>query len=338
MPQTCNAHGRKKAPMKQLNEDIKQGKLKQIYLLYGEERYLRRQYKDRLQKALCGDDDTMNTHFYEGKDIPIGEIIDLAETLPFLAERRVIFISNSGLFKSGGEKMAEYLSELSETAFFVFTESEVDKRSKLFKTVQSKGYAAEFAVQDESTLKRWIAGVLAKDGKRITEDTTQLLLTKTGTDMDNIQMELEKLVCYCMEREVIADADVEAVCTTRISSHIFDMINAIADKQQKKALELYYDLLALKEPPMRILFLIARQCNMLLQAKVLKSRGYDNRTIGSKLGVPPFIAGKYLTQASRFSSTVLRNAVQQCVEAEDAVKSGRMNDMMSVEILILSVL
>lgn len=324
--------------MKQINEDIKQGNFKQIYLLYGEERYLKRQYKERLRKALCGDDDTMNTHFYEGKDISIGEIIDLAETLPFLAERRVIFLTDSGLFKSGGEKMAEYLASPNETTYFIFTESEIDKRSKLFKTVSSRGYAAEFAIQDENTLKRWVAGVLAKDNKKISESTVQLLLSKTGTDMDNIQSELEKLICYCMERDVVTSEDVETICTTRISNHIFDMINAIADRQQKRALELYYDLLALKEPPMRILFLIARQCNMLLQAKELKARGYDNRTIGSKIGVPPFIAGKYLTQASRFKTSLLRNAVQQCVETEAAVKSGKMNDRMSVEILILSVL
>lgn len=324
--------------MKQINEDIKQGNFRHAYLLYGEERYLRRQYRERLQKALCGDGDTMNTHFYEGKNIVVGEIIDLAETLPFLAERRVIFIANSGLFKSGGEQLAEYLAAPCETAFLVFTESEVDKRSKLFKTVQSKGYAAEFAVQDEKTLMRWAAGVLAKDNKRITESTVQLLLSKTGTDMDNIQMELEKLVCYCMDREVVTDADVEAVCTTRIGNHIFDMINAIADRQQKRALDLYYDLLALKEPPMRILFLIARQCNMLLQAKELKSRGYDNRTVGSRLGVAPFIASKYLNQAAKFKAAALRTAVERCVEAEEAVKTGRMNDVMSVEILILSVL
>ena len=324
--------------MKQINEDIKQQNFKQIYLLYGEERYLRRQYRERLRKALCSEDDTMNTHFYEGRDISVGAVIDLAETLPFLAERRVIFISNSGLFKSGGEKMAEYLAEPNETTYFVFTESEIDKRSKLFKTVNSKGYAAEFAVQDEKTLKRWAAGVLGKEGKKITENTVQLLLSKTGTNMENIQMELEKLICYCLDREVITDEDVEAVCTTRISNHIFDMINAIADKQQKKALDLYYDLLALKEPPMRILFLIARQCNLLLQAKELKLKGHDQRSIASKIGVPPFAAGKYLAQASRFKTEKLRNAVTKCVEAEEAVKSGRMNDILSVEILSMSVL
>lgn len=322
--------------MQRINEDIKQGNFKQIYLLYGEERYLRKQYTDRLKKALCGEDDSMNTHFYEGKDVPVGEIIDLAETLPFLAARRVIFISNSGLFKSGGEKMAEYLTAPNETTFFVFTENEVDKRSKLFKTVQSQGYVSEFAVQDENTLKRWVAGILNKEGKKITENTVQLFLTKTGTDMENIRMELEKLICYCMNRDVITADDVNTICTNRISNHIFDMINAIADRQTTKALQLYYDLLALREPPMRILFLIARQYNMLLQVKELKSRGYDNKTIGTKIGVPPFVAGKYVTQASRFKSADLRLAVTQCVEAEEAVKTGRMNDMMSVEMLIVS--
>lgn len=324
--------------MQRINNDIKQGTLKQIYLLYGEERYLKRQYTERLREALCNEGDDMNTHYYEGKDISVGEIIDLAETLPFLAERRVIFISGSGLFKSGGEKMAEYLSSPNETTYFIFTEDEVDKRSKLFKTVQSKGYAAEFGIQDENTLKRWIAGILKREGKSITENTVQLFISKTGTDMDNIHMELEKLICYTLDRSVVTDADVESICTNRVSNHIFDMVNAIADRQTEKALSLYYDLLALKEPAMRILFLIARQCNMLLQVKEMKARGFDNKAIGSAISLPPFIAGKYVTQASKFKISDLRRAVEQCVEAEEAVKSGRMNDIMSVEILIMSVL
>lgn len=106
--------------MRQITEDIKQNKFKQAYLLYGEERYLRRQYRERLREALCADGDTMNVHFYEGKDVSVGEIIDLAETLPFLAQRRVIFLSDSGLFKAGGEKMAEYLTAPCETSFLCF--------------------------------------------------------------------------------------------------------------------------------------------------------------------------------------------------------------------------
>ncbi len=324
--------------MKTIQDDIRQNTFKHAYLLFGEERYLIRQYTDKLRHALCAEGDDMNTHFYSGKEISVGEIIDLAETLPFLSDRRVIFVSDSGLFKSGGDKLADYLSSPAESAYFVFTESEVDKRCKLFKTVQSKGHAAEFAVQDETTLKKWIASVLGKEGKKITENTVQLFLQKTGTDMENIRMELEKLICYCMDREIVTSDDVEAICTNRISNHIFDMINAVADGRKRRALQLYYDLLALKEPPLRILFLIARQCNLLLQVKEMRAQGFDSRAIAPRIGVPPFIAGKYITQSGRFKTSVLRAAVEQCVEAEEAVKSGRMNDQMSVEILILSVL
>jgi len=69
--------------MQRINEDIKNGNFKQIYLLYGEERYLKNQYTTRLRKALCQDGDEMNTHFYQGKDFSLGQVIDLAETLPF---------------------------------------------------------------------------------------------------------------------------------------------------------------------------------------------------------------------------------------------------------------
>lgn len=323
--------------MQRINNDIKTGNYQPVYLLYGEERYLKRQYKDKLKKSLCALDDNMNNHYFEGKGISIGEVIDLAETMPFFADRKVIFLENSGFLKSGGEQLAEYLNTQNETTVIVFVESEIDKRSKLYKAIQSKGCVVEFEAQDENTLKRWVAGILNKEGKRITESTVQLFLSKTGTDMENIHAELEKLICYCMDKEVVESEDVETICTTRVTSHIFDMVDAIADKKQKKALELYYELLALKEPPMRILFLIARQCNILLQVKAMKNKGYGNKDMASSIGVPPFALGKYVTQAGKFKTTQLKNAVTQCVEAEEAVKTGRMNDVMSVEILIMSV-
>lgn len=231
--------------------------------------------------------------------------------------------------------MAEYLAEPAQTAYFVFVEKEIDKRSKLFKTVSSKGTAVEFPVQNEVTLKKWVLGMIRKEGKQITERALNYFLEKTGTDMENIRKELEKLMCYCMDKEAVSEQDIEDICTQRVSNHIFDMVNAIADRKQKRALDLYYDLLALKEPAMRILFLIARQFNMLLQVKELKGKGYDNKTIGGKVGLQPFIAGKYVTQAGKFKSDDLRKALEACVEAEEAVKTGRMNDVMSVELLIV---
>lgn len=320
--------------MQRLVQDIKTGQFNHIYLLYGEEAYLRKQYRDRLKEAIIGDD-TMNYHYYEGKDISVGGVIDQAETLPFFAERRLIVLENSGLMKSGGEQLAEYLASPAQTAYFLFVETEVDKRSKLYKTISSKGCSVEFAIQDENTLKRWILGMMKKENKKISERDLNFLLEKTGTDMENIRKETEKLFCYCLDKEVITEKDIEEICTQRIGNHIFDMVSAIGDKKQKRALELYYELLAQKEPPMRILFLIARQFNMLLQVKELKGKGYQNKAIGEKVGLPGFIAGKYVTQASHFKTEEIRDAVEACVAAEEAIKTGRMNDNMSVEILII---
>ena len=321
--------------MKKLSEEIKSGQLKQVYILYGEEAYLRNQYKDKLKNALLGEGDPMNFHYFEGKDVRPGEVIDLAETMPFLAERRVIILENSGLFAHGGEELAEYLSAPSETAYFVFVEPTVDKRSKLYKAATAKGRAIEFGAQDEAVLKRWILGFLKKENKNITERDLNLFLDKTGSDMENIRGELEKLLCYCLNRDVITAQDIEEVCTKQVSSRIFDMISAVAERNQKKAMELYYDLLTLKEPPMRIMFLIARQFNLLLQVKELRNKGLDANAIGTKVGLAGFIAGKYVTQASKFKEDDLRRALADCVESEEAVKTGRMNDVMSVELLIV---
>lgn len=321
--------------MQKLNEEIKSGQLKQLYLLYGEEAYLRRQYRDKLKAALVNGDDTMNYNYFEGKNTEAGEIIDLAETLPFLAERRVIIIENSGFFKHGGEQLAEYLKEPCDTTYFVLVEPEIDKRSKLFKAVTAKGRAIEFKAQDESVLKRWIIGILKRENKKITERDLSLFLEKTGTDMENISKELEKLICYCMDKEVITADDIEEICTRQVNNQIFDMMDAIAGKRQKEAMKMYYDLLTLKEPPMRILFLLARQFNILLQVKELAGKGYPAKAIGENVGLPGFVAGKYVNQAAKFSSQYLRNAVTDCVETEESVKTGKMNDVLSVELLLI---
>lgn len=321
--------------MQKIANDIKESRFKQVYLLYGEEDYLRKQYRDRLTRALADPEDTMNYHYFEGKDTVPEKLIDLAETMPFLAERRLIVVENSGFFKNSQDKLADYLKEIPETTVFIFVEEQVDKRGRLFKACKDAGYAAEFSTQDEQVLKRWILGMIQKEGKQITQRALDEFLERTGSDMANISTELEKLFCYTLEKDDIALADVDAVCTRQIHNRIFEMIEKVAAKQQKAALDLYYDLIALKEPPMRILFLITRQFNLLYQTKLMRKKGYDNKAIGSKLSLAPFIASKYMSQAAKFTGKDLRSALEECVAAEESVKTGKMADTLAVELLIV---
>ena len=321
--------------MKSLNEDIKTGVFKQIYLLFGEENYLKKQYKDRLTKALISDGDTMNYAYYEGKGIDVKEIIDLSETMPFFSERRLIVIENSGFFKNATAELAEYMKEIPETTYFIFVETELDKRGKMFKAVKDKGRIVELARQDEKTLVRWIYGNVKKEGKQIAESTIYYLLSKCGTDMENLQKEMEKLFCYTLNNDVINMEDIDAICTTQITNEIFDMVNAVAEKKQKRALDRYYDLLALKEPAMRILYLLSRQFRLLMEVKEMAGEGYDKKTIASKAGLHPYAVGKYIEQSRSFSQEELRKILEESVDIEERVKTGRLGDVLAVELFIV---
>lgn len=321
--------------MKMLMEDIKNKRFKRIYLLTGEEVYLRNQYKKNLRDALLDPEDTMNVSVFEGRGINPREIIDLAETMPFFAERRVILIDGSGFAKNACPELADYIPQIPESTCLILTESEVDKRGRVYKAVKSTGRVVEFNRQDERTLTRWVLGILKKEGKNITEETMRLLLGRTGPDMENIGRELEKLLSYTLGRNVITNADVEEVCTEQTENRIFDMVQAITDHDQNKALDLYADLLAMKEPPMRILFLITRQFNQLLLLKNLMGHGLENSEMAKKAGVPPFALRRYMAQCRRFTAAQLRQAVEDCVDTEERVKTGLIGDQISVELLIV---
>lgn len=321
--------------MKTIDNDIKMGQLKNAYLLYGTEDYLKRQYRDKLKHALVEPDDTMNFSAYEGKDINPKELIDLSETLPFFKEKRMILVENSGFFKNSCDDLAEYMSQVPESTCFVFVEEEVDKRSKLFKAASRAGSAVEFETPKEDMLVRWILGRIQREGKKITQSVMQLFLSKTGSDMENIDKELEKLICYTLDKTEISAADVEAICTGQTENKIFEMIDAISAKNQKKALDLYYDLLALKEAPMRILFLIARQFQNLLLIKSMSAKGYPAVSIAKTAGMPSFAVQKNLRQAGTFKINQLKEAIEDCGQAEEDVKTGRMADQLAVELLIV---
>ena len=322
--------------MKTIDNDIKDGRIKRAYLLYGEERYLIRQYRDKLKKAIVTEDDTMNFSNFEGTEINQKEIIDLAETLPFFAEKRLIIMEDTGLFKKGGEDLAEYLPSAPESTIFVFVEEEVDKRSKMYKAIgKSEGAAIEFSQQSDDTLARWVGGRIKKEGKGMTQAAYNLFIAKTGSDMENIDKELEKLLCYCLEKDTIEEADVEAITTEQIQSKVFDMVDAISNHKQKVALDLYYDLLALKEPAMRIMFLITRQFQMLMIVKSMSNKGFGNKEIASKAGCPEWAVKKYQAQGRGYSLEQLKKAVNDGVSYEEAVKTGRMNDQLAVELFIM---
>lgn len=320
--------------MKTLQQHIKQKRFSKVYLLYGEEAYLRKGYKDSLQAAIISNDTTMNFSYYEGKNLDVSMIIEKAETLPFFGERRLIIIENSDLF-SVQSLLADRLDTFPESTHILFVEKKVDKRSKLYKRIKKIGTITELKELDNKKLKIFVASLLKKDNKRITENTVSYLLEKIGTNMSLIQNEVEKLTCYAYDRDQITKEDIDDVCVEQTEGKIFQMIDAIVVKDKDTALNFYYDLLELKEKPMSILFLLSRHFKILLQVKDLSKFGYDNYTIANKVGVSPYFVGKYIRQSNKFSMDTIMSNLHMCTKTEEDVKTGRQNDQLGIEVLIM---
>lgn len=335
--------------MKSIDADIKEGKFKNIYFLMGVEPYLIRLYRDKLVNALVGTDDELNCRYYDGPVSDMGEVIEYADTVPFFAPRRVIVLENTGLFKSSDDKLASYLKDMPETTFMIFTEcfrgerrderkyesALVDKRYKMYKTVHDLGRIIEFKRLQEADLINWLLRRFADSGLKVTRRAMDCILEYVGDDMTRLVNESEKLICYRAGHSSVDEDDVKKICSRNIDNDIFEMVGAIAAKNRRKALKLYYDLIELKVRSMNILALISREFNLLMQVKILKNSGRDKDDISKLTRINPFFVGKYISVSGRFTSEYLREAVEECVETETAAKQGLIDDMIAVEMLII---
>ena len=319
--------------MKTIKEDIKNREFKRVYLLYGTEEYLKRLYNNKLKEAVLQDSDAMNMAEYAGKGIDEKEVREFADTLPFFADYHLLILENTGWFKTSTD-FADYVPELPDTAVLVFVETEVDKRSRMFKAVKEHGYACEMNGMTEQELKMWVASLLKREERKITEATVEFLLEQVGTDMAKLQNELEKLVCYTMGRDTITVEDIKQVCSEQLTGKIFAMTEAMAQGRKKQALELYYDLIALQEKPMGILYMIQRQFHYLLIVKEMKKNRADKGSIASAIGVPPFAVQKYMSQADRFRTEDLKKLLDYSLTLEKDVKSGNLKEQLAVELLL----
>lgn len=317
--------------MRRLKEDIKNRTFHKFYLLYGEEEYLKKLYRDALKNALLENSDEINYSYFDGKDADILKIQEIASTLPFFNDYRVIVIEDSGFFKSASS-LADYLPDMPGSTVIIFVEKEIDKRNKLYKYVNKEGIAASMEQMDAAGIKRFIGITLKENGKKMRESTASYFIQQTGSSMSNIINELDKLVSYTYGRDEITKEDIDAVCCVQVTSHIFQMIDYAAAGNIASALKLYSDLLGLRESPMSILYLLTRHFNLLLQVKMLGS--FPKSEVASVLKIPPFAAGKYISQSGRFDRNQLKSLLDECIETEYKFKRGILDAQIGVELVL----
>ena len=320
--------------MQSVINHINKNQLSNIYLICGEEEFNKKICKQKLTECILNEpaDGNMNYHFYDGASFDIQDFTEQASTLPFFSERQLLVVSGSNLFKTSSV-LADKLPDLPDSTYIIFYESAYDKRNSLYKYVKSKGTIFELNHESDNALPMWIARHLNQFEYRITMRAAKLIISKAGVDKSALSCELEKLIAYTAETKTIDIEDVEAVCTTLLTNKIFAMMDFIVSGKKTEALNLYKDLVIAKESPAKILSLLSRHYNILMQIKDMPRESDMN--IAKKLSVPSFAVKKYKSQASLYNKQDILRCLTACATAETDFKTGRIQPQLAIEILII---
>ena len=319
--------------MEKIKEHIKIGEFKKYYLICGENDYMKNLYADKLKAALVNEGDTMNFSEYIGEKADFKDCMAMAYTMPFFAERRLIKLKNSGLFASSND-MDEQIEGADEATVFLFVETEVDKRNKLYKMIKNKGYVCEINDLEEKTYLAFIKKCFAGSPVAIDDPCAMYLLDCVGTDMNTLINECEKLIAYCMDKGKVERTDINKISSILLENKIFEMIDCLAAKDKAKALKLYADLIKLRESPIKILKLISRHFNILYIIKCGTRQSLPQDKIISTAKIPPFALKKYSAHVRNYTEEELLSYVKQCTDIEEDFKNGRIDVNIALEMLL----
>lgn len=332
-----------------LKDDIRKKNIRNLYLFYGPEEYLKKYYLDEIEKVLLTEDlKILNKTVLEDK-IDIHKIIDTCEAVPVFSEKRLVIVKNSGLFKVKGKKIDENrdkassgdliscLQNIPHHTCLVFYEMEIDKRLKATGIIKKDGLLVEFPYQNQFDLVKWVIKVFKHYNKEISPEAASLIVSNSEIGMNEILNEINKIVLYLGDKPKASIDDVEKVCSKSIKTRIFDLTDSIAEKNSQQALNILNDMVILKEPLPKILFMITRQFRHILEMKLLSDRGYSAREAASKIGISPYFSGKILKQSKSFTVKELKNIMEECLKTDEAIKTGKINDRIAAEMLIADI-
>ncbi len=319
--------------MKNLQKDIKNKDFKSIYLLCGKEEYLKNSFKNLLKKAIIKDE--INFSYFSGKELDIDKLRELSRTLPFFDSRRCIIVEESGYFKnSSDKKIQELVENIPKSTILIFVEKDVDKKNKIYKLVKEKGYVCELDKPSENDLINWCLNIITKEGRKINRQAMELLISYAGKNMENLKNELDKLLAYTMDKEIIDSSDIMDIVSEDLETKIFEMIRYISIKQTNKALSLYKALLINKEPERKIFSIISKQFLQLLEVKSLSLEGCDKNDIMKVLKISAYASTQMLGRVRSFDKNMLKNYVISCLELEKAINMGEISERIALELLI----
>ncbi len=328
-------------------QKIRKEKLAPCYLVLGTEKFLQDQVRTEILKKIKIDgEDDLNFLSFDMENSSIDEVIAEAETLPFFGDQRLVFVENSYFLT--GEKgtngidqntdlLVNYLKEpLETTVLVIFAPYEkLDERKKVTKQLKKTAITIDVKQLDEKAVRQYLLNTLENSEIKMDRQAIDLFLRLTDLDLSKMMRELQKILLYGQEQEVITVKEIEQLVPKTLEHNLFDMTQYILSGRTEQALRLFQDLVTQGEETIKINAILLSQIRLFLQTKFLVKIGYQQANIAETLKIHPYRVKLAMQEVRKFDEQTLRRLFDELVEMDYEIKSGKIEKELSFQLFVL---
>jgi DNA polymerase-3 subunit delta len=298
--------------------------LKPVYLIYGSEELLLERAVKRLRDRLASVADLdFNLDTFDGPSTSADEIVNAANTMPFMSERRLVIVRDVDRLDAADlESLAAYSRDPAPFTCLVLVATKVAKNSKLYRAVAANGVAYQYEAPKRSEYAGEVVKLLRARGKRISHAAAQDLVELVGRDLRRLDTEAGKLAAYAGEAAEVSAADVSQAVAAGAASSVFELTDAVGERDTRLALQLLRRLLQSGESPLGIHAMLTRHVRALVSARALAARGMVPEAMAPEMGIAPWLARAAARQASRYEAAELASALAGLADAEEQMKTS----------------
>lgn len=314
---------------------LRRGEFSPLYLVLGTEQHFLQEVRQALlDNAMDEADQELNVGIYNMEEVPLGQALADAESLPFFGERRLVIVDNPAFFTGEKQKgnlehdldwLEGYLNQPAEaTVLAIFAPYEkLDNRKKITKLLQKKAVVISTAPLDQKEARAYLSSYIKNEGYRMDRDTLQFFFERIEDSVTRGMQELPKLFLAAMEDKAITRRMVEDLVPRNLEQNVFELVTQVLKKDTARSLQIYRDLLLQKEEPIKINAILLGQFRLLFQVKLLSKMGYQQPDIAKSLRVHPYRVKLAVQQVRSLSEQQLTRAYTGLVDAEYRMKTGQ---------------
>ena len=328
-------------------QKLRKEKLAPCYLVLGTEKFLQDQVRTEILKKIKIDgEDDLNFLSFDMENSSIDEVIAEAETLPFFGDQRLVFVENPYFLT--GEKgtnsidqntdlLVNYLKEpLETTVLVIFAPYEkLDERKKVTKQLKKTAITIDVKQLDEKAVRQYLLNTLENSEIKMDRQAIDLFLRLTDLDLSKMMRELQKILLYGQEQEVITVKEIEQLVPKTLEHNLFDMTQYILSGRTEQALRLFQDLVTQGEETIKINAILLSQIRLFLQTKFLVKIGYQQANIAETLKIHPYRVKLAMQEVRKFDEQTLRRLFDELVEMDYEIKSGKIEKELSFQLFVL---